>query len=550
MVEEKLVLGLDFGTDSVRAVIVNTLTGREEAVAACVYPRWQSGLYTEPGLKQFRHHPLDYLESLQQVVKEALMMLPPGAARLVCAIGVDTTGSTPCAVDQRGVPLALHEQFKDNPQAMFILWKDHSALEEAELINELAHSGIYIDYTRYSGGSYSAEWFWAKLWYVLRHESSVAKEVFSWVELCDWLPALLTDTADPLLMKRSRCAAGHKAMWNEEWNGLPGAGFLSDLDPRLGAIRQKLNEETLTSDQLAGLLSSGWAQKLGLQEGISVSVGILDAHAGAIGGSIQPGSLFKIIGTSTCDIAVTSPDEIGQKQIRGIAGQVLGSVLPGLIGLEAGQSSFGDIYAWFKELLTWSFEDAALLTPAMEESMIDRLSEHASRIKPGTEQLTAIDWFNGRRSPHGNQRLTGAITGLTLSSSAPVVFRALVEATVFGAKAIVDHFVSEGIPVNELIALGGIAKKNKFVMQMLADVMEMPIKVVATEQASALGAAICGSVSAGLFTTVEDAQQKLCGGYSDIYIPIPETALIYRQLYRDYLSTAELIEKQHKLKHG
>lgn len=549
MVEEKLVLGLDFGTDSVRAVLVNNHTGNEEAVAACPYTRWQSGLYTEPGLKQFRHHPLDYLESLQQVVKEALAMLSPQAGRLVCAIGIDTTGSTPCAVDRPGVPLALHEPFKDNPQAMFMLWKDHTAIEEAELINTLAHSGKYRDYTKYSGGAYSAEWFWAKLLHVINQDSRFAGEIFSWVELCDYLPALLTGTTDPLTMKRSRCAAGHKAMWHEEWNGLPDVDYLSALNPRLGRIRDNLYRETLPSDQKAGALSAEWSEKLNLPVGIAVAVGTLDAHAGAVGGGIQPGSLFKIIGTSTCDIAVARLDDLGQRQIRGIAGQVFGSVLPGHIGLEAGQSSFGDVYAWFKDLLLWPFAAAKFPTQEVESFLIERLSEEAAALKPGTEKLTAIDWFNGRRSPYGNQRLTGAIVGLTLSASAPALFRALVEATVFGAKAIVDHFSKEGIAVNEIIALGGIAKKNTFIMQMLADVLEMPIKVVASEQASALGAAIYASVAAGLFASVEEAQQKLCGGYSDIYTPEAESALVYRHLYQDYLLTAALIEKQLELKH-
>lgn len=545
------VIGIDFGTDSVRAVVVNVATGKEEASDVAYYRRWAEGMYCDPAENQFRQHPLDYIEGLQQCVRGALAQLPAGAAEHVIGIGVDTTGSTPCAVDERGVPLALREEFADNPNAMFILWKDHTAVREAEEINRVARTWGGVDYTKYEGGVYSSEWFWAKILHVLRADERVRQAAYSWVEHCDWIPALLTGADSTAEIKRSRCAAGHKAMWHEEWGGLPSEEFLIKVDPLLAGLRERLYVETYTSDQKAGELTEEWAERLGLRPGVAVAVGAFDAHMGAVGGGITERALVKIMGTSTCDVMVASPEVIGKSLVRGICGQVDGSVIPGMIGLEAGQSAFGDVYAWFKNVLSWPLEElakecgsqeASRIEEFMETRLLRRLTEEAAKLDIEETGLLALDWLNGRRTPFADQTLKGAVIGLTLGTTAPKIFRALVEATVFGAKAIVDRFREEGVEIEQVIALGGVAKKNDLVMQITADVFNMPIRVARSEQACALGAGMFAAVAAGVYGTVAEAQAAMASGYSDVYYPNPENAAKYQRLYEKYLALGTALE--------
>lgn len=553
---DRYVIGVDYGTDSVRAVVVNVRTGKEEATEVAVYRRWSEGLYCDPGRNQFRQHPLDYIEGLEACVKGALAKLPAGSGERVIGIGIDTTGSTPCAVDKSGTPLALHEEFSDNPNAMFILWKDHTAVDEAALINEVAKTWGGTDFTKYEGGVYSSEWFWAKILHTLRNDSKVRQAAYSWVEHCDWLPALLTGTTDPLKMKRSRCAAGHKAMWHAEWDGLPSEEFLTRIDPLLAGLRGRLFTETYTSDVSAGGLVREWADRLGLPAGIAVAVGAFDAHMGAVGGGIVEKALTKIMGTSTCDMMIAPYDVIGDKLIAGICGQVDGSIIPGMIGLEAGQSAFGDVYAWFREILCWPInsvlptvagiapEALAQIRKDARSRMLFQLTEEASKLEPGATSLVALDWLNGRRTPFANQTLKGAVAGLTLGTTAPAIFRALVEATAFGARAIVDRFAAEGVEIDQVIALGGIPQKNDLVMQITSDVLRMPINVAAAEQACALGAAMFGAVAAGAFRSVEEAQREMGSGFSRTFKPIDRNADIYDKLYKEYLSMGEALEGQ------
>jgi L-ribulokinase len=550
-----LVLGLDFGTDSVRAVVVDAATGKELASEVAYYRRWASGLYCDPAKNQFRQHPLDYLEGMEAAVKGTLAQLPPGLAKRVVGIGVDTTGSTPGPVDASGRPLALLPEFSENPNAMFILWKDHTAVQEAGEINHAARHWGGTDFTKYAGGVYSSEWFWAKILHVLRHDPAVRAAAYSWVEHCDWIPALLTGSENPRLLKRSRCAAGHKAMWHEEWGGLPPEEFLVRIDPLLEGLRDRLYTKTYTADTRAGSLTPAWAERFGLTPGIAVAVGAFDAHMGAVGGGITPGALVKIMGTSTCDIMVAPKETIGDKLIGGICGQVDGSVIPGLIGLEAGQSAYGDVYAWFKDLLAWPLkallpetslvdrDTGAKLQAEIEGRLLPRLSEEAARINAGETGLMALDWLNGRRTPYADQTLKGAITGLTLGTTAPKIFRALVEATAYGARAINERFKEEGLELKEVIALGGIARKNDLAMQVLADVLAMPIKVAASDQTCALGAAMFGAVAAGLYPTVEAAQIKMGCGFARTYVPDPADVARYRGLYQKYLDLGRVLEE-------
>ena len=347
MKAQKYVIGIDYGSDSVRALIVDASDGRELASAVHGYTRWQRGDYCDASGSQFRQHPLDYIEGLESCVKAALSAAPEGTAGQICGITIDTTGSTPVAVDLAGVPLALKPEFAENPNAMFVLWKDHTAIMEAEQINELARNWGGVDYTKYEGGIYSSEWFWAKVLHVLREDTAVREQAFSWVEHCDWMPALLAGNTDPLAMKRSRCAAGHKAMWHEEFEGLPSEEFLAKLDPLLAGLRERLYRETYTCDELVGNLCPEWAERLGLPQSVVIGVGAFDAHIGAVGAEIKPYVLAKVMGTSTCDMLVVPNEDMKGRLISGICGQVDGSILPGMQGMEAGQSAVGDVFNWF-----------------------------------------------------------------------------------------------------------------------------------------------------------------------------------------------------------
>lgn len=550
---EKYTIGIDYGTDSVRSLIVGVETGQEAGSAVYYYPRWKKGLYCDPVKNQFRQHPKDYLEGLEYTVREALKQAPAGVAGNVVGISVDTTGSTPVAVDEKGTPLSLTPGYEENPNAMFILWKDHTAVNEAEEINRLA-SSWEIDFTKYEGGIYSSEWFWAKLLHVIREDIAVYRAAYSWVEHCDWIPGLLTGNTHPKTVKRSRCAAGHKAMWHEAFNGLPSEEFLVALDPMLAGLRDRLYKETYTCDVAAGRLTPEWADRLGLPAGIVVGVGAFDAHLGALGAEIQPYYVSKVMGTSTCDMLIAPLEEVGDKLVRGICGQVDGSIVPGMVGLEAGQSAFGDIYAWFKRVLEWPLDNILAETGLVDEptrqklmdevkdKMIARLSEEAANIPVEESGIVALDWMNGRRTPDANQNLKGAIAGLTLGSDAPRIFRALVEATAFGSKAINDRFTEEGVRIDGVIALGGVAKKSPFVMQVVADVLNMPIKVARSEQACALGSAMAAAVASGVYATTAEAQQRMGNGIESEYHPIPENVTRYKALYEKYRKLGQLIE--------
>ena len=549
----KYTIGLDYGSDSVRSLIVNVETGEEVASVVFNYPRWQKGMYCDAPNNQFRQHPKDYLEGLEYTIVEALKQAPAGVAENVVGISVDTTGSTPVAVDEKGTPLSLTPGFEENPNAMFVLWKDHTAVKEADQINELAKKWD-VDFTKFEGGIYSSEWFWAKVLHVIREDAGVYRAAYSWVEHCDWIPAILTGDSNPKTLKRSRCAAGHKAMWHEAFGGLPSEEFLVALDPLLGGLKDRLFKETYTCDVSAGTLSPEWAEKLGLSTDVVIGVGAFDAHLGAVGAEIEPYYLSKVMGTSTCDMLIAPMDEVGDKLVNGICGQVDGSIIPGMLGLEAGQSAFGDIYAWFKKVLEWPLKnilsESELLDADTKQKIIDetsdkiiaKLSEEAAKVPIDESGIVALDWMNGRRTPDANQNLKGAIAGLNLGSDAPRIFRALVEATAFGSRAINDRFISEGVRIDGVIALGGVAKKSPFVMQIVADVLDMPIKIARSEQACALGSAMAAAVAAGVYTNTSEAQKNMGGGIETEYHPIPENVEKYKVLYEKYKKFGKFVE--------
>lgn len=543
----RYVIGLDYGTDSVRTLVANAETGECIATSVNHFVRWKKGLYCNPKLGQWRQHPKDYLEALEKGVKEALSQCPSAVAEQVVGIAFDTTGSTPVFVDETGTPLAMLHEFSDNPNAMFVLWKDHTAILEAEEINERCKSWK-VDYTKYVGGRYSAEWFWAKAMHILREDDSISARAYSIIECCEWLPAVLTGVNNANHIIRSRCACGHKALWHKEWGGLPSEEFLVSLEPKLAGFRARLFTETETAEKPVGTLCPEWAERLGLPTSVVVAGGAYDCHVGAVGAGVRANTLVRVIGTSTCDVMVTPYSEMVGKNIKGICGQVDGSVIPGMIGLEAGQSSFGDVYAMFRKILEYPLrnilprvlsgrikeaEQDALIEEACD-SIITSLTKEAEKIPVAESTMIATDWVNGRRTPDANQFLKGSICGFSLSTTAPQIFRALVEATAYGTKAIVNRFEAEGIRIDDVIGIGGIALRSPFVMQVMCDVINKPIKVCNTDQACALGAAMFAATAAGVYDRVEDAIATMNSGFSKEYHPIPLNVEIYARLFKQY----------------
>ncbi|MEO1012092.1 MAG: ribulokinase [Bacteroidota bacterium] len=547
------VIGVDFGTASVRAIVADAANGEEKSSAVFVYPRFQKGLYCSATKNQFRQHPLDYVEGLEQSITNALGQCSKEIQESIRAISVDTTGSTPVAVDESGTPLALHTEFMENPNAMFFLWKDHTAIAEAEEIN--AHTKKSdTNYLKYVGGIYSSEWFWAKLLYMLREDTKVAEACYSWVEHCDWIPFLLTGGQHADDIKRGVCAAGHKGLWSDEWGGLPPDEFFSSLDPSLQGFVNRLYTKTYTADMPAGNLSAEWARKLGLSTKVRVGVGAIDAHVGAIGGQIAPHFMSKVMGTSTCDMIVIPSNMLEDTLVKGICGQVQGSIIPGMVGLEAGQSAFGDVYEWFKDLLAWPIkqylmnsgvpisENVAHTMREMELSILRDLSEAAGRLPLEMDLEWAVDWLNGRRTPDADQSLKGALFGLQLGTDAPRMFRALVEATCFGAKKIIERFREYNMEIKGIIGVGGVAKKSPYVMQMMSDILEMPIQVHKSEQTGAAGAAMLAATVAGIYPKVEDAMENMGQGFEQVYQPDFSRAKIYAERYFQYEALCKIVE--------
>ncbi len=521
-------IGLDYGTNSVRCVIVDIANGREVGTAVYNYPTGQAGIILDKNDHNLaRQNPADYVKGIEVTIKKAIQQAKKTVKKFnadqIIGIGVDTTGSTPLPVDKNGTPLGTLPEFKKNKNAQAWLWKDHTGFAEAAQITELAKKE-HPEYLAKCGQVYSSEWFFSKILHCLRADPKVFDAAYSWVECCDYIPAVLTGTEKPEAMKRSRCAAGHKAMFNADWGGLPAKYFLEKLDPKLGELRSRLYDKTYTVETEAGKLTQQWAKKLGLKAGISVAVGAFDAHLGAIGSGIGTGKLVKIIGTSTCDTLVA---ESGKQlaDIPGICGIVDGSILPGYIGLEAGQSAVGDIFNWFVNHIQPGGKSAG---------SHDALTKKAAKLKPGQSGLLALDWNNGNRTVLVDQRLTGLLLGQTLHTKPEEIYRALIEATAFGALTIINRFEEYGVKVSEVINCGGIAEKSPLVMQIYADVTGREMKVSRSAQSCALGAAIAAAVTAGGHKNFAEAQTAMCGIKKVTYKPIAENYAIYKKVYALY----------------
>lgn len=529
----KYALGLDFGTGSVRALLVDLRNGRELATSVFNYRCGKEGVLTDPKDPDVaRQHPKDYLDGLEQCVRGCLAVARKHKgfdAGDVIGIGVDTTGSTPIPVNADGQPLVFSKRFARNLNAMAWLWKDHSSHDEAAEITELAQR-MHPEYLAKCGGTYSSEWFFSKILHCLRVDREVFGAAAIWVELADFIPAYLTGNTRPDRVVRGVCAAGHKAMYNPEWGGLPEKAFLAKLDARLGDLRDRLYAEAVPADRRAGELAPDIARKLGLRPGIAVAVGAFDAHMGAVGAGIRPGTLVKIIGTSTCDMMV-APGDSRLPDIPGLCGIVKGSILPDAYGLEAGQSAVGDIFNWFVEHLV---PPAYYGRRGAKADVHAALTRRAARLKPGQCGLLALDWNNGNRTILVDPRLCGLLLGQTLHTEAHEVYRALIEATAFGALVIIERFEQYGVPVREIVACGGIAEKNPLLMQIYANVTGRRMKISRSGQTCALGAAMFGATAAGHFPNVEAAQDALCGLKPKVYEPMSEQHTVYERLFRLY----------------
>lgn len=527
----RFAIGLDFGTNSVRALVVDVHDGRSLGSSIWEYQHGTAGIVLDPALPDLaRQHPADYLLGIETSVRNALAEAAKDSAFKpgnVIGIGVDTTGSTPLPVDASGTALALTPKFATNPDAMAWLWKDHTAHAEAEQLTAAA-TAQHPEYLAKCGGRYSSEWFWSKLLRCARVAPDVFAAAHTWVEIADWIPAVLAGTTDPNVLKRGICAAGHKAFFNDAWGGYPAQDFLASLSPDLARVRKTLPSKLFNVAERAGELSAEWGKKLGLPAGIPIAVGAFDAHLGAVGAGIGEGTLVKIMGTSTCDIMI-APTDRPLKDIPGLCGIVPESVVPRNFGLEAGQSAVGDIFNWFVGTIRPGGDEAASHAA---------LTEKALKLRPGESGLLSLDWHNGNRTVLVDQRLTGMIVGLNLHSSPAEIYRTLIEATAFGARVIMERFEEFGVPVKRVINCGGIAARSPLAMQIYADVMNRPLMISSSTQTCALGSAIAGAVVAGKgnggYDTFEPAIDAMTKVQEGIYKPEAANVKVYERLYRLY----------------
>lgn len=547
---ESYVIGVDFGSDSVRALIVNTETGENVGQGVACYPRWKAGLYQHPEYSIFRQHPLDYLESLEKCITTALAELTEEQKDHVIGIGVDTTGSTPVPVDKNGTPLALLDEFAENENAMFFLWKDHAAAAEADEINKLFRNNSENDYTKYQG-VYSAEWYWAKILYAVRHDEAIRQAAYTWEEHCDWMTGILCGETRPEKIYHSACAAGHKALWHSEWNGLPAASVLEQLDPYLVQVRERYGNAPQPSTVKVGTLCPEWAKKLGLKESTVISGSSFDAHAGAVGAGIQKKTFVCTMGTSCVDMFVEKPENLKGKDIQAYCGQAENSILPGYVGVETGQAAFGDIFAWFKRLLEWPLAELAAdensgisdeLYKKVEDRILVMLQKKAEEL-PEEPFPIALDWFNGRRYPNTDDFQRSAISGLSLGMDAPYLYRSLVFGAVCGLYRLIEGFEKQEIDIEKMIAVGGISKKSPYVMQMLSDLSGREIHILDSDQTCAQGAAMYAAVGAGIYETLEVAAEHMAAKCIKIYKPDSEKKDWYKKHYQEYLKLAEAVNK-------
>lgn len=546
------VIGVDFGSDSARALVIDAYTGHTVGEGICYYPRWRKGLYQDMSCSMFRQHPLDYMESLTSCVKEALDCAGQQVREHIVAIAVDTTGSTPSPVDREGVPLSLKPEFAENPNGMFHLWKDHTAIDEAKKITKVFSQWKGLDYTKYQG-NYASEWFWAKIMHTVSVDEAIEKAAYTWVEHSDWIVGLLAGVTEPSRLVRGTCAAGHKAYWHSAWNGLPARDCLASLHPYLTTVHDHYTDEPKPCASPIGTLSALWANTLGLSEKVVVAMGSFDAHAGAVGAGVCPKKMVLNIGTSAVNMLVAPEEQLPQENISYVAGAAENSILPNFIGLESSQASFGDAYAWLTRILVYpmenmegvseiiSLEQQAALKQHIQSNLLANLEKEAAQL-PLEGAITCLDWFNGRRYPHVNEQVKSAMVGLHLGTSVAELYQGLVLSTAFGQRMIMESLRKHNIEISTIVAVGGIAQKSAYVMQTLSNALNCPIDVSSTVQACARGAAIYAAVAAGLYPDVMTAQKNLCEEIQKSYTPDQSKIGEYEYLYEKYCKLASFVD--------
>ncbi len=547
--DKDFVIGVDFGSDSVRALIKDCSSGAVASQFEYSYERWSKGLYQDARKSMFRQHPADYLEALEAVVCGAIDRAGKNAQDRILAIGVDTTGSTPCPVNEEGVPLSLTPAHEENPNAMFHLWKDHTASVEAERINSVLQNFEGINYNRYQG-AYCSEWWWAKILHTILQDESIRRDAFSWVEHCDWITGLLAGNTDPLTMYRCACGAGHKALWHSDWGGLPSSEALASLHPYLAKVKEHYGVNVAPAGACVGNLSAEYQEKFGLPASVIVGGCSFDAHAGAVGGGVNAGRMVSSVGTSTVNMIVEKAQKLVGKNIGHACGMAENSVLPGYIGIENGQAAFGDIYAWLKRCALWSVDHLVMpsetISQAQKHSLTREVETNFFKVLAEKTQESNIadlpvflDWFNGRRYPHTDDFAKSAACGLHLGVTMPDLYLSLIYATAFGMRRIVDELLSAGISIQEIVLVGGIANKSPLVVQTLSNVLNQTISVSETTQGGALGAAIFAAVAGGAFNDFSDAQKKLCEPCSQRYFPEPQKHTEVEAMYKQYLKLSQ-----------
>ena len=548
--EKNYVIGIDFGTDSARAILVDVSDGREMASCTSYYKRWAKWLYCDTTIDRYRQHPLDYIESLEEVLTGVLSECPDKGK--VKAISIDSTGSSPCLADANLKPLSLYPEFSEDPDAMFVLWKDHTSEKEAARIIDLCTSGEFPNYICHTGNTYSAECFWCKVAHVLHSSDVLREKAVTVIEECDFIPALLTGCKDVAELKTSRGVSGEKWLWAKEWGGFPPKEFFEALDPVLLPMLDHMPDPHYYCEEAAGHLCEEWAAKLGLSTDVVIGVGNIDSYSGAVGGGVAYKKMVMNMGTSACYIAVVPTEVMAGRLIDGVFGQVDGMILPGHDGFEVGLSSFGDAFAWLRRLLSWPIEQLLPedadpgLKKKMTERILPALTAEAEKLPLRLEAPLATDYFNGRRNPVLNTSITASLTRLKIHTSAPELFYAIVESTAFATKAILDHMDSRNVAIDELVAVGGVAQKSPFVMQLMADVVQREISVSATKNAGAMGAAIHAAVASGLYPSVRAAQEAMCPPVISTYRPTSDKARIdlLMKRYERYLDLVHFTEDQ------
>lgn len=549
MDDKTYVMGVDYGSDSVRAIILDANDGTLAASGTAEYPRWKQGLYSEPEKKRFRQHPLDHMECLISCVREAVASAGEKVRDRIVAIGFDATASTPAPFTKEGVPLALTKEFQEDPDAMFHLWKDHSSWKEAGEITKTFGTYGYLKYQ----GPYQSEWYWAKILHTVRNDKRVRDAAYSWVELADWIPNLLSGNTNVDTMYRDAGNAGHKAYYHSDFHGLPSKECLASLDPYLAHIPDTFAKPRVSTSKV-GNLTKEWADKLNLKEGIVIAGSSIDAHAGAVGAGVGPGTLVKTIGTSAVDLFVAERETVEKGHIDPtVCGMAENSVVPGYYGMETGQAAFGDVYAWYKRLLlspvrtileesglSDDVKRQALVT--IEKGLLPLLDKQAGKDQEN-DNLIALGWLNGRRYPVLNEHIKGAIAGIDLSVTSSEVYRSLVMATIFESKQAFLNYRKAGIPIDRIVAIGGIPKKSPLVMQMMSDIFSMPILVSDIKEACARGSAVFAAVASGIYPSMREAQDNLCRCSYTEYRPNQEKRTSYERLFAKYETFGSWYEK-------